>query len=334
MMERSNRSVRCGIILAAGEGRRLQPFVQQLRGDLLPKQYVRFVGTRSMLERTFDRVEQVISPHHVFTVISREHLSYSEVRHQISTRRPGTVVVQPINKETGPGILLPLMHVYKRYPDSTVAIFPSDHFVTEEELFMSHVDLAFRVVECHPSYLMLLGMQPSTVEPEYGYILPGPRVDFLNPLPVRAVSQFVEKPSHYAAAKLIQKGSLWNTMVMVFEVKLLLDLMQGVAPALYGSFQRIHQVIGSADEMDVVERAYRNMEAVNFSSGLLAAFPADRLLVLPVRGVSWIDWGSERRIVAALKENSGFVPRHGVREEQFSMSGNALGYPLRRRVHG
>ncbi len=153
-MEESATLVRCGIVLAAGEGKRLQPFVQRLRGDYLPKQYVRFIGTRSMLEHTFQRAEKVISPQHIFTVVSQGHLVYPEVRRQILSRPPDTVVVQPMNKETGPGVLLPLMHVFKRFPDATVAIFPSDHFISEEELFMSHVELAFRVVERYPSYMM------------------------------------------------------------------------------------------------------------------------------------------------------------------------------------
>ena len=314
-MKWSDTSVRCGVVLAAGEGKRLQPFVQRMRGDSLPKQYVRFVGNRSLLEQTFQRAEKVISPQHVFTVVSKQHLGYSEVRRQVLSRPAGTVVVQPVNKETGPGVLLPLMHIFKRFPESTVAIFPSDHFITEEELFMSHVDLAFRVVERHPSYVILLGIEPSTVEPEYGYIVPGGRVGFLNPLPVRGVSQFVEKPSQRRAEELIERGGLWNTMVMVFKVKILLDLMWGVAPALYGSFKSIHEAIGSAKEMDVVERAYRNMEPVNFSAGLLAGFPMENLLVLPVRGVGWSDWGTERRIVTSLKKNGNFVLHREISEE-------------------
>src|SRR3990172_8215851 len=130
--------VRCGIILAGGEGKRLRPLVLRLRGDTLPKQYVRFIGTRSMLEHTYHRVEKLITSQHIFTVVCKDHLSHPEVRQQLSSRWPGTVVVQPVNKETGPGVLLPLMHVYKRFPDSTAVILPSDHFILEEELFMAH----------------------------------------------------------------------------------------------------------------------------------------------------------------------------------------------------
>ena len=69
--------------------------------------------------------------------------------------------MQPENKETGPGLLLPLMHLYKRYPTSTVAVFPSDHFIVEEDSFQCFTLSigAFRVVQQDASRLVLLGVE-------------------------------------------------------------------------------------------------------------------------------------------------------------------------------
>jgi len=113
-----------------------------------------------MLEHTFHRAEKLIKTERLFTVVNRYHLNHRDVRQQLLSRAPGTVVLQPANKETGPGILLPLMHVYKNYPGATVAVFPSDHFIVEEDLFMDHVELALSAVERNPSSLVLLGIQP------------------------------------------------------------------------------------------------------------------------------------------------------------------------------
>jgi len=307
MRDASPRPVRSGIILAGGEGERLRPFIRQLRGGLLPKQYVNFIGTRSMLEHTFHRTEELIPPERLFTVVSRNHLSYPEVRRQLSDRPLDTVVVQPVNKETGPGILLPLMHAYKRYPQSVVAVFPSDHFIVEEELFMAHVDLAFSAVEQNPSCLVLLGVQSSEPDPEYGYIVPGREV-----YPgLCEVSRFIEKPEPHAALKLIQKGGLWNTMVMIFKARTMVDLVCRAAPQMYRFFGQILDAIGTAGETDAVNDAYRRLEAVNFSKGLLESFSveyASRLMVLPVRGVYWSDWGSEHRIMSVL-QNAGYLGR-------------------------
>jgi len=66
-------SIRCGIVLAAGDGQRLRSFIQRLRDDSLPKQFVRFIGTRSMLEHTFHRAEKLIKTERLFTVVNRYH---------------------------------------------------------------------------------------------------------------------------------------------------------------------------------------------------------------------------------------------------------------------
>ncbi len=69
------------------------------------------IGTRSMLEHTFSRAEQLIPQERIVTVMARDHLKYLEVQRQISERPPRTIVLQPMNIETGPGLLLPLMHL-------------------------------------------------------------------------------------------------------------------------------------------------------------------------------------------------------------------------------
>ncbi len=325
MKKTCDSSVRCAIILAGGEGQRLRSFIRRLRGDTLPKQYVNFIGSRSMLEHTFHRAEKLIAPECLFTVVSKDHLEYSDVYRQLSDRPKGTVIIQPENKDTGPGLLMPLMHLVKRYPDSVVAVFPSDHFIVEEDLFMGHVDLACRAVERDASRLVLLGVEPYGPEPEYGYILPEEVQCSQVPLGLREVSRFIEKPVPQAAHELVQKGGLWNTLVMAFKAKTLLDLVRRVVPALYRSFQQIGKALGTAREMEVLDDVYRRMDPFNFSRGFLETLPIQRqhllgLSVLPMRGVFWSDWGSEIRILSDLK-NLGYQERLHENNKMYSLRG-------------
>jgi len=305
MSHPSHSHVRCGIVLAGGEGKRLQPFIQRLRGKDLPKQYVNFIGTRSMLDHTFHRAEKVVSPDRLFTVVSRDHLRHPEVWRQLSDRPKGSVILQPMNKETGPGIMLPLMRLYKYYPEAVVVLFPSDHFVLEEDLFMNHVDLACHSVERDPSRLVLLGVEPYAPESEYGYILPVDGTDGSTQYGLRLVSRFIEKPGQHAAKEMFHKGGLWNTMVMAFKAETFLSLARKVAPVLSRSFHRIWKSVGTPSETAVVEDVYRNIKPVNFSKDLLEAISpkySSHLQVLPVRGVYWSDWGSEHRIKSTLRQ--------------------------------
>ncbi len=298
----SRRSARCGIVLSAGDGTRLQEFVRQRRGDALPKQYNAFTGRRSMLEHTLDRAAGLIPPQNLFVVVAREHLKFREVHRQLATRSAHRLITQPANRETGPGILLPLLHIHRRDPEAVVSLFPSDHFILEENIFMAHVEQAFRVVEDDPRRLVLLGLSPREPDPQYGYIVPAK--NSTRSQKARPVGRFVEKPSLKTAKKLIDEGGLWNTMVMVFSCSTMLSIIESIAPVLHRSFAAIRDAIGTADERRVIAEAYRAMPALNFSTGILEALPKTQrrtLLVLPVRGVTWSDWGTRERVAAMLR---------------------------------
>jgi NDP-sugar pyrophosphorylase family protein len=101
--------LRCGIVLAGGDGQRLQPFIRRFMGSDLPKQFVNLIGTRSMLEHTYSRAKRLIPPERIFTVIAQNHLKHQEVLIQVNARPARTIVLQPRNRETGPGILLHLI---------------------------------------------------------------------------------------------------------------------------------------------------------------------------------------------------------------------------------
>jgi mannose-1-phosphate guanylyltransferase len=301
-----DQQVRCGIVLAAGEGKRLEPLVRQLRDDSLPKQYVTFIGRRSMLEHTVARVEKLVPRERIFTVIAEHHGNFPAVRRQIAGCAEGTVIAQPENKETAAGILLPLMHVFKRYPEASVAVFPSDHFIFEEDLFMSHVAIAFHAVERNPSLFVLMGVEPTEPEAEYGYILPhGADKEKNSASMLQRVRRFVEKPDPQAACEMMAGGALWNTMVMVFKVKNLIDIVARINPELFAAFQEVLAAVGTPDEARRIGEIYRRIKPENFSKGILEQLPArypSCLSVLSVRGVLWSDWGLPRSIECVLRK--------------------------------
>ena len=310
-LEQNESDNRYGIILSGGNGMRLRDFVYRKRADYLPKQYLNFIGKRSILEHTLQRAEKLIPAQRLFIVIAKEHFQFEEARRQIASTPPECVVIQPENKDTAPGILLPLMYVYKRNPDARVAVFPSDHFVLEEDVFMRHVDQAFRVVERDGSRIVLLGMEPNEPDPDFGYIVPGESTDDSGGAG-RKVEFFVEKPAMEMAEKIIRRGALWNTLVLVFRCQTLVEAIQQTMPELYRSFQPILQAIGTPDEHRVIEQVYRGLRPTNFSKRVLQILPYKQrqsFMVLPVRGVTWNDWGTSSRLLSTLRhlgKSSGF----------------------------
>lgn len=219
-----------GIILAGGDGLRLRSFVQAHFGYDRPKQYCTFFGTESMLRQTIRRAERLVPPARLLTVITHPHLPYAQ--DELGDRTLETVLIQPCNRETAPGILLPILHVQQRDPEAIVALLPSDHFVLGEQHFMDAVATAAAFVRRVPGRLVLLGVPPTQPEIDYGWMEVGDTIGQEQGQALYQVSGFWEKPSLAEAQMLYRQGYLWNTMVVVGKVSLLVTLFHMLTPTL------------------------------------------------------------------------------------------------------
>jgi mannose-1-phosphate guanylyltransferase len=209
--------------------------------------------------------------------------------------------VQPENRDTTAGILLPLVHIASRDPAATVAIFPSDHFIANEQRFIDSVRYAVSETYRFPESFILLGMTPSRIENGYGWIeFAGAEYHHL-PRATCAVKHLWEKPSLYQEEKLWRQGALWNSFVYVTKCHRLWDMVREAAPDVYLHFLRIYRALRSPEMHHITKRIYRHLRTVNFSSGVCEPW-APALRVLPVPDVGWSDWDSVERIVATVKQ--------------------------------
>lgn len=306
-MRAAEAQERCGVVLAGSKDPRLRAFIHYLRGSAVPKQFVNFIGTRSMIEHTFDRAERLVRRDCLFAVVTREHLSHPDVQRQIALRPAGSVIVQPDDRGNGLGILLALAHIHKQRPAAPVAAFPADHFVREEALFTTQVAAAFYIVENNLSEAVLLGVEPESADTDYEYIVPEGD-DSVAALVARSARLLVEKPDAALARELIASGALWNTTTMIFRADTAVDLVRRASPELYRAFSEIQSALGTRSERMTIETVYRRLTPFCFARGVLqkSALASRRVRVLPLAGVGWSDWGSEPRLLQSLKSNGYF----------------------------
>ena len=154
------------IVLAGGNGERISAFTHRWMGQPIAKQYCAFVGKRSMLQHTLDRADLLGRREHQLTVVSSSH--QYETQSQLADRPAGTIIFQPKNRDTLPGIFLPLARIHAYDPNAMVVIYPSDHFIYPEKNFKELIASAVRAAEDLPDKLVLIGVQADRLELEYG----------------------------------------------------------------------------------------------------------------------------------------------------------------------
>src|ERR1043166_3162519 len=286
----TRRHERWAVILAGGDGTRLQSMTRAITGDSRPKQFVPIIGGSTLLNQTRRRVALSIEPEHTLIVVTQKHHRFYN-----GLVRPDLLVEQPVNKGTAPAILYALLQVAAKSPQAVVALFPSDHFFADDEEFMSHIDVAIDAVEVQPDIVTLLGITPTAPETEYGWIEPQPSILAHAQRSITRVGKFWEKPSLSVATSLMKRGCLWNSFVMVGRVDALLKMTRAALPGLYEAFEAVTPRFEPA----ALAELYARIDDSNFSHEVLAVRPED-LMVMRVGDVGWSDLGEPKRVLSTL----------------------------------
>ncbi len=249
-----------------------------------------------MLQHTLDRAVVLSGTDRILVVVARQHAP--DVWEHLDKIHWEQTILQPRNCGTAPGIFLPLAHIYLKDPEAIVLILPSDHFVFPEAGFLTALQRVVATAHRLPDKLVLLGAHADSPETEYGWIQPGPTIDWVDGHAVRAVTRFREKPNRSDAETLLATGGLWNTMVMATRVKTLWELGRHI-PEMMAAFGDLTHYLGSERESQMLDSIYESMPTANFSSHLVEKIP-EGTVVVELRGVVWSDWGNEERITETL----------------------------------
>jgi hypothetical protein len=197
------QSEHAAIVLAGGDGTRLSEFTREMFGEEIPKQFCKFWGEHTLLEQTRRRAGLFIDPARTITVLTASHARF--YRPLLEGLGQGHLAIQPEKRGTAPAILYALMRLKKLAPKCSVAMFPSDHFVDDDRRFMRHVEAALRAVDDRPEQTILLGIEPTEPDAQYGWIEPGELV--ANECePIRQIRRFWEKPPLPIARRLMNSG--------------------------------------------------------------------------------------------------------------------------------
>jgi mannose-1-phosphate guanylyltransferase len=288
-----------GVILAGGEGVRLKSLTRFVSGEDTPKQFCRLLGGQSLLTQTTQRISRTIgSDRTVYVLLNSHERFYSE---ELRNVPPARMVVQPSNRGTLPAILTSLIHILRQDKDAVVAFFPSDHHYTEEDRFMSGVELAFNAAESNPETVILLGVAAKRAETEFGWIEAKPAISTDSQDGLLHVKCFWEKPSARTAEELLERGCVWNTFVMVGRAQAFLDLICAGAADIYQAFEPLLRLPESIPAANALNAIYQCVTPADFSQLILSRTP-ERLGVWCLGDVGWSDLGDPRRVLTVLAE--------------------------------
>jgi mannose-1-phosphate guanylyltransferase len=289
----SSRQRSWAVLLAGGDGTRLQSLTRQIAGDSRPKQFCRIFGGKSLLGQTLERVDPLFHADRTMFVVTRAH----EAFYREDLRRDDSrVLAQAQNRGTAVAIAAALLRIVRQDADAVVAFFPCDHYYSDDDAFASTVRAALTAAGEYPASLILVGADAHYPEVEYGWIETGLELRGSSPAALSRVNRFWEKPSLPKARELLRRGCLWNTFVTIGRADAFLELLCAGIPDV------VFRLAGALTNNDL-DCAYGEVRAVDFSREVLAPQP-HRLLVLRDAASGWTDLGNPARVFQTLARNS------------------------------
>lgn len=282
------------LVLAAGEGSRLQSLTTTASGIAVPKQFCSLGGGDSLLHNALRRAHAVAMPERICAIVAEQHRRWWQALPLDVV--PENLIRQPSNRGTANGILLPLLRIIHRDPDATLLVLPSDHYVRNEEVLASSLQLATLGLERDRDHLILLGITPEDADPELGYIV----ANDASGATIRSVCAFVEKPTTNAARELIAAGGVWNSFIFAAHAQTLLRAFEERCGAIVGEMRNILTLPCDSATRDAhLADLYGRLPQLDFSRDILQRSPS-ALKVLTVPACGWSDLGTPRRVAETV----------------------------------
>src|SRR5229473_8339853 len=124
---------RWAVLLAGGDGTRLQSLTLKIAGDSRPKQFCSFFGGETLLTQTRARLESLFHVDRELFVVTRAHETY--YRDELRNVDESRIIPQPLNRGTGVAVALALLHILQRDANAVVVFVPCDHYYSDAEAF-------------------------------------------------------------------------------------------------------------------------------------------------------------------------------------------------------
>lgn len=206
-----------GVILAGGSGSRLWP----LSRELYPKQLLTLNADKSLLQATFERLNNFIPAQNIISVTNSKH--HSNIKMQLSKLSEDTVILaEPISKNTAPAIALSVKYIVENYnEDEIILVVPSDLQINDVEKFTQTIKSSEHFA--NEGFIVTFGIKPNYPETGYGYIC----------AENEKVVSFVEKPNRQTAEKYIQNGNyFWNSGIFMFKASTIIKEFKKYCPEI------------------------------------------------------------------------------------------------------
>ena len=295
------------VILSGGSGTRLWP----LSREKYPKQLLPLIGKDSLLQATVRRLDGIAGVElSAPLVVSNEDYRFVIAEQLRLLRKPSTIVLEPVGRNTAPALTIAAHTAMKNGADPVLLVMPADHVIVDVGAFQRAVLQGASLAQ--DGAMVTFGITPDAPETGYGYIQSGAVFGEGSAL---NIARFVEKPDLPTAQAYLDDGHyLWNSGIFMVRSSVWLAALEvcrtdisAACQAAWdqartdGDFVRVGTEAFTACPPDSIDYAVMERIAGNSASTGNTAMPAS--VVIPLKA-GWSDVGAWEALWKVLPKDA------------------------------
>lgn len=291
-MQNANNKQNCILIMAGGKGTRFWPKSTEDR----PKQFLNLVGDKTMIQETFERVNQKVPNTQIFVVTCQKYKKL--VEEQLPNLPERNIIIEPVGRNTAPCILLSTLYINQVFKDCNIVVLPSDHIISDSKAFLDTIETANKFLYNYKDSIVTIGIKPDRPETGYGYIKTTNEKIHLNKMDIIKVEKFVEKPNLEKAKEYLKDGNyLWNAGMFVFNANYMLKELKDNFAEGYDLLNNLPS-INDEEYMKKLEDNYKECEAISIDYAVMEK--SNAIHVIP-SDFGWDDIGTWKALQRYIK---------------------------------
>ncbi|MDT3739877.1 MAG: sugar phosphate nucleotidyltransferase [Candidatus Kapabacteria bacterium] len=271
------------LIMAGGLGSKFWP--QSTESN--PKQFTHMIGEGTLLQNTYNRLLSYFGKENVYIVLSYQHRELAI--QQLPGINPDNLIFEPFGRNTAPCNALSVNYLlHKGFSEDTLmAVFPSDHIISNLGEFYNSLDVAFSTA-FEKNSILTIGIKPTRPETQFGYI----QVDEVNSGDslLSYCLTFAEKPDIGTAGRFIESGDfLWNSGIFIWKISVFKEAFEKFLPEYSAKFDNLNLYFGMDEFVEELRYLYKQINSISLDYGILEK--ADNVYCLQA-SFTWSDLGN------------------------------------------
>lgn len=212
------------VIMAGGTGTRFWP----LSTEEIPKQFLTVFGDRSLLQKSYDRICDLVPPERVLILTNASFVSM--VKEQLPQIPKENIIGEPMRRDTAAAVALAALLTKKRFGPSVMATLTADHLISPVSEFQKSLLSAIKFAQ-REEILYTFGIEPTFPATGYGYLERGKQVADDDGIEHFELTRFKEKPDAQTAAAYVASGRYyWNSGMFVWATDTILKALKNHLP--------------------------------------------------------------------------------------------------------